>query len=356
MSAQNTPSGAAMFTGLVDLAAAGLGGRVLAVSDDFFATKDNLLQQARPVFRPDEYTDRGKWMDGWESRRRRTPGHDWAIVKLGAPGVIRGLDIDTSFFLGNHPPYASIEAIVAEPNADAEALAKRQDWVEILEQVPLRPGSQNMFAVSHAPGWPKSWTHLRLHIYPDGGVARLRVYGVVDPDFTEVDADDEVKPILQVGEIDLAAVKNGGLALACSDMFFGPMNNLFLPGRAENMGGGWETRRRRGPGFDWMVLRLGAPGTIGMLEIDTAHFKGNCPDRCSVEAIHSPRARLTELVHPEAAWRGVLPETALTPHTRHFFREEVLHPGPFTHVRLSIYPDGGMSRFRVWGRRAESRR
>lgn len=344
--------GAAMFTGLVDLAAAGLGGEVLSVSDDFFATKENLLLATTPVFRPDEYTDRGKWMDGWESRRRRGPGHDWAIVRLGAPGVIRGIDIDTSHFLGNHPPYASLEAIAAEPDADPAALAKRSDWVEVLEQVPLRPGSQNMFAIAHAQAWPKAWTHLRLNIYPDGGVARLRVYGVVDPDGYEIDADDEVRPRLQVGEIDLAAVKNGGIALGCSDMFFGPMNNLLLPGRSTNMGGGWETRRRRGPGFDWMVLRLGCPGTIGMLEIDTQHFKGNYPDRCSIEAIHSPHARLTELVHPEAAWRGVLPETKLQAHTRHFYREEIVHPGPFTHVRLSIYPDGGISRFRVWGRRS----
>jgi allantoicase len=346
--------GVAMFTGLVDLAAAGLGGEVLAASDDFFASKDNLLLGTPPVFLPDEYTDRGKWMDGWESRRKRTPGHDWAIVRLGTPGVIRGLDIDTSHFLGNHPPYASVEALRVDAGdaTDAAALAKRQDWVEILEQVPLRPGSQNMFAVAHAEGWPRAFTHLRLNIYPDGGVARLRVYGVVDPDGYEIEADDEVKPRLQAGEIDLAAVKNGGIALACSDMFFGPMNNLILPGRSANMGGGWETRRRRGPGFDWIVLRLGCPGTIGMLEVDTQHFKGNYPDRCSVEAIHSPHARLTELVHPEAAWRGVLPETKLQAHSRVFFREEIEHPGPFTHVRLSIYPDGGIARFRVWGRRS----
>lgn len=346
------PHGAAIFTGLVDLAEAGLGGVVLAASDDFFASKDNLLLAGSAVFDPDRYTDRGKWMDGWESRRRRTTGHDWAIVKLGAPGRIRGLDIDTSHFLGNHPPYASVEAIAASPGDDADALSARADWVEVLEQVPLRPGSQNLFAVAHGAAWPKAFTHLRLNIYPDGGVARLRVYGVVDPDGYEVEADDEVRPRLQDGEIDLAAVKNGGVALACSDMFFGPMNNLLLPGRSTHMGNGWETRRRRGPGFDWIVLRLGCPGTVGMLEIDTQHFKGNYPDRCSVEAIHSPSARLTELVHPEAAWRGVLPETKLAAHTRHFFREDVSHPGPFTHVRLSIFPDGGIARFRVWGRRS----
>jgi allantoicase len=182
-------------------------------------------------------------------------------------------------------------------------------------------------------------------------VARFRAHGDVDPDWSARDDDDEVRSRSQPGEVDLVAVRNGGLALACSDMFFGPMNNLILPGRADNMGGGWETRRRRGPGFDWIVLRLGAPGEIGLVEIDTNHFKGNCPHACSVEGIAAPSAPLTELVDPNAAWRGVLPEMKLQPHMRHFFRDEIVQRGPFSHVRLSIYPDGGISRLRVFGRR-----
>ncbi|MEM6991510.1 MAG: allantoicase, partial [Myxococcota bacterium] len=337
---------AAMFTGLVDLAAKGLGGKVLAASDDFFASKDNLVEPEAAVFIPGKYTEHGKWMDGWESRRRRSPGHDWAVVALGAPGVVRGLDIDTSHFLGNHPPYASVEAVAAERDASVEQL-QAMAWTEILEQSPLVAGTQNMFTVSHAASWPAAFTHLRLNIFPDGGVARFRAHGVVAPDWSAHDVDDEVAAQLHDDEVDLIAIKHGGLALACSDSFFGPMNNLILPGRAENMGGGWETRRRRGPGFDWIVLRLGAPGDITMLEVDTNFFKGNCPDRCSVEGIHSPNARLTELVDPEAAWRGVLEQTPLTPHTRHFLRDEIVHHGPFTHIRLSIFPDGGVSRLRT---------
>lgn len=347
------PRAAAMFTGLVNLAAKGLGGKVLAASDDFFAEKENLVEPAPAVFVPGKYTERGKWMDGWESRRRRGPGHDWAIIELGAPGIVRGLDIDTSHFLGNHPPYASVDAVAAPRGATVAALGKLS-WTPILEQSPLVAGTQNMFTVSHDASWPDSFTHLRLNIFPDGGVARFRAHGLVAPDWSAHDIDETAAAHVREHEVDLAAVKHGGLALACSDSFFGPMNNLILPGRSENMGGGWETRRRRGPGFDWIVVRLGAPGTIDMLEIDTNFFKGNCPDRCSVEGIHSPRARLTELVDSEAAWRGLLEETPLTPHARHFLRDEIVQHGPFTHVRLSIYPDGGVSRLRVFGRRESS--
>lgn len=340
----------ATFTSLVDLADEVLGGQALGASDEFFAPKESLLRAGRGEFDPNAYTERGKLMDGWESRRRRVPGHDWCIVRLGVPGVVRILDIDTNHFLGNHPPYASVDALRADASASVEEL-RGENWTEILPQVPLRPGSQNVFAVRPEPVWPRSWTHLRLNIFPDGGVARFRAHGDVDPDWSVADVDDGVRGRLEEGEVDLVAMRNGGMALACSDMFFGPMNNLILPGRAPNMGGGWETRRRRGPGFDWIVLRLGAPGNVGLVEIDTNHFKGNCPRACSLEGILAPGAPLTELVDENAAWRGVLPESTLQPHTRHFFRDEMVQRGPFSHVRLSIYPDGGISRLRVFGRR-----
>ena len=345
--------GSALFTGLVDLAAEGMGGRVLAASDDFFASKDNLVADKPAVFLPDEYTERGKWMDGWESRRKRTPGHDWAIVTLGAPGRIRGLDIDTSHFLGNHPPYASLEAIAAAPGASADDLGASDQWVEILAQVPLRAGSHNFFCVGAAGDDPgRAWTHLRLNIFPDGGVARLRVYGEVVPRWERFEPDADTAPHVTDGDVDLASILGGAKALACSDMFFGPMNNLLLPGRAVNMGGGWETRRRRGPGHDWIVVQLGARGTVGTLELDTNHFKGNYPDRAAVEAIDAPGAKITDLVAPEAAWRPLLAETKLEAHTRHFFRDPLADAGPATHLRLSIFPDGGVSRLRAWGRRA----
>lgn len=330
------------FTNLIDLAAEDLGGRAITCTDDFFASMDNLVKPGRGVFIADKYTERGKWMDGWESRRKRVSGHDHCVVRLGARGKIRALDIDTNHFLGNHPPYASLEA--AHVDADLETA----EWVELLPQSPLRPGSQNLFTVSDE----RTFTHVRLHIYPDGGVARLRVYGEVDPAWDAPELDAESTPHVTKGEVDLAAVINGGKALACSDAFFGPMDNLLLPSRAVNMGGGWETKRKRpAPGNDWILLRLGAPGALSVLEFDTNHFKGNFADRVALRGIHAPGTPVTELVHPDAAFETVLEPTKLEAHTRHFFADELAARGPFTHLRLDVYPDGGVSRFRAWGHR-----
>ncbi len=319
---------------LVDLASQRLGGTALLANDDFFAEKENLLKPGRGVFLPDKYTERGKWMDGWESRRRRTPGHDWCVVQLGLRGVIKQVDIDTNHFLGNHPPFASLDAL-STPNGLPNEIAavEKLSWTPILAKSPLNPGSQNLFAITN----DQSWTHVRLNIFPDGGVARLRVYGVVVPDWCK----------LKPGElVDLAAVENGGVPLACSDMFFSSMNNLIMPGRSENMGDGWETKRRRGPGHDWIILKLGKPGTIQKVEVDTNHFKGNFPDTCSLEGIAAPDGSIDEL--KEARWTEILPKTKLEADKRNFFEHELAKIENCTHIRLNIYPDGGVSRLRVW--------
>jgi allantoicase len=328
---------AAPPAGLVDLASARLGGAALLANDEFFAEKENLLKPGRGIFIADKYTDRGKWMDGWETRRRRTPGHDWCVVKLGLRGIIKHVDIDTNYFLGNHPPFASLDAVCLTSAFPSDASAiEAISWSPILTKSPLHPGSQNLFAVAS----DQSWTHVRLNIIPDGGVARLRVYGVVVPDWSRV------KP----GEIvDLAAVENGGVPLACSDMFFSSMNNLIMPGRSENMGDGWETKRRRGPGHDWIILKLGLPGTIRKIEVDTNYFKGNYPDSCSIEGCTEPAAATEDLAGPATEWREILPMTKLQPHTRHFFEKELSSIDDCTHIRLNIYPDGGVSRLRVLG-------
>ena len=306
------------FTTLADLASSRVGGRAVATNDDFFASKTNLVKPEPAVFIPGKFTSRGKWMDGWESRRRRTPGHDWCVVKLGMPGVIRGVNVDTSHFTGNYPSHCSIDA-----------MAGKQGWMELLPQSALRGNADNFFSIQDE----RPWTHVRLNIFPDGGVARLRVYGDVLVDWKKLARSR--------AHLDLASIRNGGLVLEASDMHFGAKDNMIMPGRATNMGDGWETKRRRGPGYDWAIVRLGAPGMISKLEIDTNHFKGNYPESASVDGGRG--------FSPVDQWTEILPRVKLGPHRRHFFSKELRTTGPVSHVRLNIYPDGGISRFRVYG-------
>jgi allantoicase len=341
-------SHAASFTGLIDLAVSDLGGRAVAVSDEFFAGAENLVRPERAVFIPDKFTERGKWMDGWESRRKRTPGYDWCIVELGAAGHVVGLDIDTAHFNGNHPSYASVEGVYA-PRGSSLVDLQQLTWHEILPQAPLRPDSQNLFAADVAAAGAGPVNFIRLNIFPDGGVARLRVFGKVVPDWAAEERDSETCVHVAPGWVDLAAVKNGAVALACSDARFGPMNNLLLPGRAHDMGGGWETRRSRQPNQDWILIRLAARGAPRVVEVDTNHFRGNFPDRCSIEVVDAPRARITDLI-ASSRWTTLLPETKLLASTRHFFNE-LSSLVVCSHLRLNIFPDGGVSRLRVWGTR-----
>ncbi len=326
------------FTELVDLASEKLGGAVLVASDEFFAPRENLLKASAPVFIEGKYTDLGKWMDGWETRRRRTPGFDWCIIRLGLPGIVRGIVVDTSFFRGNYPEHCSLEACALDGLPTAEELTSESiPWVPLLPQLPLTGDSQNPFAIESE----QRYTHLRLRIYPDGGVARLRVYGEVVSDW------ERLKRI--GGDLDLAAVENGGLVLSCSDMFFGHRHNLIMPGRAANMSDGWETKRRRGPGHDWVIIKLGRPGQVRRVEVDTAWFKGNFPESCSLEATSAGNLPEEDLTDLSVAWKSVLPRTRLQAHTRHFFENEVLEAGNVSHLRFNIFPDGGVSRLRVYG-------
>lgn len=326
------------FTELVDLAAAALGGTVIAANDEFFAPKEGLLKPTPAEWREGEYTERGKWMDGWETRRRRTPGHDWAIIHLGAPGVVRGVVIDTSFYRGNYPESASIDGCNVPGTPSAETLTSEATvWRTVLKKSPLAGDTHNRFDIKHE----RRVTHLRLNIFPDGGVARLRVYG--DVQATLPDAAHAV--------IDLAAIENGGYSVVCSDMFFGHRQNLIMPGRSTHMGNGWETQRRRGPGHDWTVIRLAHPGEIERVELDTDHYKGNAPDSCMLESCYLPLAATADsLTDPAVRWTKIVARAKLQPHARHTFAPRVLSPA--THVRLSIYPDGGVARLRLFGHRA----
>lgn len=312
----------------INLASERLGAEVIFATDDFFAPKERLIQDGEPVFVPDKYDDHGKWMDGWESRRKRTPGHDFCELRLGMAGVIHALDIDTRFFTGNYPPEASLDACRCDGDPDEGA-----DWVELLPRTPITGDAHNPFQIAS----DETWTHLRLHIYPDGGVARLRVYGEVRCATRHGD-----------GPVDLVAMENGGRALDCSDEHYGCMQNLLLPGPGRNMGDGWETCRRRGPGNDWVILKLGQPGIVQQAEIDTAFFKGNYPDRVSIEALNIPGDDDSfDFMH--ADWQLLLPEQKLAMDRKHLFADELNEPGVITHVRVNIFPDGGLSRVRLYG-------
>jgi allantoicase len=321
-----------MFTELPDLAGERFGSAVVAANDEFFAPKEGLIKPTKPEWREGLYTERGKWMDGWETRRRRTPGHDWAIIRLGLPGIVHGVVVDTSFFTGNYPEHASIDACALEGTVSAARLTSNDvPWEPLLDRVALQGDASNLFEIQTT----HRVTHLRLNIFPDGGVARLRVHGTVVPD----------ERVFRPGrDADLAAIEHGALVVACSDMHYGHPQNLILPGRATHMGDGWETKRRRRPGHEWTIVRLARRGVIERVELDTDHYRGNAPGRCMLETCDvAPSAFDADA----ATWRTLVAETALEPNARHAWHD--LAVAPATHVRLNIYPDGGVARLRLYG-------
>ncbi len=319
---------------LPDLASERFGGAVLAANDEFFAPKEALLKSSAPEWREGVYTERGKWMDGWETRRRREPGHDWAIIRLGMPGTVRAVAVDTSFFTGNYPEHASIEwcAVEGVPSA-AQLAGGHTKWLPLLAKSALKGNVVNRFAIAKAP--PRA-THLRLNIFPDGGVARLRVHGDVVPD---------ARVFTGGREVDLAALVNGGFVVSCSDMHYGHRQNLIQPGRSTHMGDGWETKRRRGAGHDWSVIRLAQRGRIERIELDLDHFKGNAPGSCMLEVCDKPNGAFDAA---KVKWTPLLAMTRTEPHARHIWETKKTEPA--THVRLNIYPDGGVARLRLFGR------
>ncbi len=317
----------------INLAQPRLGSHVLRSSDDFFASHDRLLDPAEPVFKPGVYDENGKWMDGWESRRKRGEGHDHCTIALGHPGRIVGVELDTRHFTGNYVPAAALDACTMDDGSEPN----EEDWTEILPPTSLSGDERQFFELGLAGA---TFTHLRLRAYPDGGIARLRVYGHISLDTKALQADSA---------IDLAALENGGRAVAASDAHFGELSNLIAPGRGKDMGDGWETRRRREPGFDWGIVKLAHAGEIERLEIDTAHFKGNFAFETIVYG--GLVGDLPDLALPALAiyWPILLPATRLTADAVHEFVEELQDIGPVDHLRIDMVPDGGISRLRAWG-------
>jgi allantoicase len=324
--AQTTPPVAEAAPQLPDLASRRLGGSVSATNDELFADRENLVKAADPVFSPYTFGHKGQIMDGWETRRRREPGFDWAVVRLGVPGVVRAVVVDTSFFTGNYPPEVSVEGAAIDGYPSAEELAA-VEWLPLVPRSRAAGDTRNGYQVTDAP-WV---THVRLCQYPDGGVARLRVHGEPVPD-----------PRFLLGSmVDLAALANGGAIAGCSNMHYSSPTNLISPGEARVMGEGWETARRRDAGNDWVEITLAGPGAVQLAELDTSCFVGNAPGWATITG------RDTRTINRGSGEVELLPRTRLQPDTRHRFR---LADAPeITQVRVDIYPDGGMARVRLWG-------
>uniref|UniRef100_A0A4W3HGJ9 Allantoate amidinohydrolase n=1 Tax=Callorhinchus milii TaxID=7868 RepID=A0A4W3HGJ9_CALMI len=363
------------FMQLNDLACQTAGGKVLFATDDWFASAENLLKREAAQWKANAFTEFGKWMDGWETRRKRIPGHDWCVIQLGVPGVIHGFDVDTSYFTGNYAPRISIQAACLDPGEgdktgtaaleeEFKAINKLKSnlWTELVPMTVLQPG----YIDTHHNYLPvqllERWTHIRLNMYPDGGIARFRVYGVGHRDWSAVSQDQTV---------DLAAMVNGGVCVGYSNAHFGHPKNMLGIGRSNVMSDGWETARRldrpavlkvddhgvlQVPGCEWAVFRLGHPGVITRVEIDTCQFKGNFPDNCKIEACamipeeEMESVRLNWENDQDLKWKLLLPVTKLHPHLQHFFEGSAIKMSEtITHVRLIMAPDGGISRMRLTG-------
>ncbi|WP_405010671.1 allantoicase [Kitasatospora sp. NBC_01539] len=339
MSNDTAPS--ASFTELVDLASRRLGAGVVATNEDTFADAENLLVAAPAEFRPHTFGHKGQIMDGWESRRRRGASagqphptdedHDWAIVRLGAAGRVRGVVVDTAHFTGNYPETAAVQGASVPGHPSPEEVAAA-GWTDLVPRTPLRGDTAHAFAVDH----PGRFTHVRLLIWPDGGVARLRVYGEVLPDPRELDGLT----------VDLAAQEFGGVAEAASDRYFSSPHNLNAPGRATVMGEGWETRRRRDKANDWVRIALAGGGEVLAAEVDTTHFVANAPGWADLAGYDATGGG--DPAADPAGWFPLLPRTRLQPDTRHRFRLDAGRP--VTHVTINVYPDGGLARLRLTGR------
>ncbi|MDC1066895.1 allantoicase [Alphaproteobacteria bacterium] len=319
---------------LTNLASPKIGTKIIEVSDDFFGKASRMIDDKVPVFIEDKYDEHGKWMDGWESKRRRDGGNDWAIIELGSPGIISEVDIDTSFFTGNFPPFASIEGLYSDQKPN-----ENSDWIKILSKSSLKGDASNKFKVQTKT----KVNYIRLQIYPDGGVARFRLFGEVKLNW---DLYNNNKNNL----IELSSLKLGGSIVAYNNAHYGDVSALLSDGRGKTMGDGWETRRRREAGHDWIIIKLATQGLIKRIEIDTAHFKGNYPDQASVQVSNFDKGNdIEEVINDSENWKFILKKSKLKPDNIHNYEIDNKSTEGITHVRLNIYPDGGVSRLRIFG-------
>ena len=318
--------------GMIDLAQSRLGTKIIYKTDEFFSPAKRIINPWPPVFKEGVFDKHGKWMDGWETRRKRGKGHDYLILKLGKPGKIHKVDIDTSYFSGNQPRKVSLDACFIKkrlPN-------KNSNWTKILKKKSTKANSHHFFKIKNK----SIFTHVKLNIYPDGGVARIRIYGSM-----------QIKKKFTNKIINLTSVLNGAVPIACNNEHFGRAENILAPGTGKNMGDGWETRRSRGKIFDWLILKCAAPGKINKIQIDTHHFKGNYPDKCSLQAAYlNNKISDKNIVRRSANWKLLLNKVKLQAHKKHNFHNKLLKNKKVNYIRINIFPDGGISRFRAFGK------
>ena len=322
-----------IFTnGLIDLAQPRLGSKVIFRTDDFFASADRIIDPSAPIFKEGLFDKNGKWMDGWESRRKRTPGHDYLIIKLGKPGSISKVNVDTSHFNGNQPSKISIEACNSKSN-----YIKNFKWKSLLGKKKTKANSPHIFKTSSK----SVFTHIKLNIFPDGGVARLRLYGNISKE----------KNDFKNKTINLASLLDGASVIACNNEHFGKAENILAPGKAKNMGDGWETRRRRDKGFDWLILNSIDGEKIDKIEISTHHFKGNFPSHCSLQAAYiTTKKSSSSIVSGSNKWKALMNKTMLKANKTHTFRNVLMKNDKINFIKINIFPDGGISRFRIFGK------
>ncbi|KAF9356626.1 Allantoicase [Mortierella sp. AD094] len=320
----------ALINKYTELASSAKGGKVLEISDELFGEGFHLIKDEPAIEDKNRETANGFWKDGWETRRHNKTTHHTATIKLASPGTIAGFDIDTSFFDGSHPAYASVEACLL-----VDGVQDSYEWKEILPKIPLSGNSHHYYGLKASDD---VFTHIKLKMYPDGGIARLRVFGNVSPIFP-----DE-KTVLN-----LASLANGARVIKSSDDRYGKPTNIILPTAGLNTRDGWQTRRSREEGHhDWVEIKLGATGILQSIEVDTTHFRGNSPDFVSLDACNSEYNDV--LYDPEVRWVNLLKKTEVEGDKKNIYAL-VAHHVSYTHVRLNIFPDGGISRLRVFGTR-----
>ena len=321
-----------IFTnGLIDLAQPRLGTKVIYKTDDFFASANRIISPIEPIFKVGVFDKHGKWMDGWESRRKRTGGHDFIIIKLGKPGMIKKIDVDTSYFNGNQPAMISIEGV----NSSSNKLNKLK-WQPLLSKKKTKANNHHYFTINSN----KVFTHIKFNIFPDGGVARLRLYG-------SIAKSRKIKN----KKVNLASLLDGSSVIACNNEHFGKAENILAPGKAKDMGDGWETRRRRGKGFDWLILNSLAGKEIDKIEISTHHFKGNFPSHCSLQATYLPNSKnFKQIVNSSINWKYLLKNAKLSANKVHIFKNNFMKKDKINFIKINIFPDGGISRFRIYGK------